>query len=149
MSLTLLKCAIEPHKRADVGNHTFKYAIYPHAHACLNSDVLSVAEAYNNTSFVCSGNEICESVRPIVSVDSSNVVLEAMKAAENGGGVVIRLVEEQNCRINAKISFSKKPQKVFSCDLMENVQEELVLNGNELIVGFKPYEIKTLYIVFK
>ena len=148
ISLTLLKCASEPHKRADIGDHVFKYAIYPHANACLNSDVISVAEAYNNPSFVCNGNGTCESVLPLVSLDSSNIVLEAMKVAENGKGVVVRLVEEQNCRTNAKISFSKKPQKVFSCDLMENIKEELALNENELVVGFKPYEIKSLYIVF-
>lgn len=148
MSLTLLKCASEPHKRADIGKHVFKYAIYPHTNACLNSDVISVAEAYNNPSFVCNGNGTCESVLPIVEVDSSNVVVEAMKVAENGKGVVVRLVEEQNCRTNAKISFYKKPQKIFSCDLMENIQEELSLNEKELIIGFKPYEIKTLYIVF-
>ena len=148
MSLTLLKCATEPHKRADIGNHIFKYAIYPHTNDCLNSDVISVSEAYNNPSFVCGGNGACESLLPIVSLGSSNVVLEAMKVAENGKGVVVRLVEEQNCRTNAKIGFSKKPQKVFSCDLMENIQEELSLNENELILGFKPYEIKSLYIIF-
>ena len=46
--LSLLRAPTLPDANADQGAHEFSFAIYPHANAFDESDVVEVAEAFNN-----------------------------------------------------------------------------------------------------
>jgi alpha-mannosidase len=47
MRLSLLRAPTLPDANADQGAHEFSFAIYPHANAFDESDVVEVAEAFN------------------------------------------------------------------------------------------------------
>ena len=50
----------------------------------------------------CAGDETS-----FVWIDKQNVIIETVKEAEDGDGVIIRLYESENARTKAHISFEK------------------------------------------
>ena len=74
--------------------------------------------------------------------------LKAVKPAEDGNGIIIRLCERGNIRSQAKLTFAKKLRSAAVCDLMENEEEVLQTGEDSVECLFYPFEIKTLRINF-
>ena len=83
-----------------------------------------------------------------VSCDSDNVVVEVVKKAEEGSDVIVRLYECFNRRTTAQLTFGETPAQVWSCDMLENKEEKIKADGNRVEITMKPYEIRTLRLVF-
>jgi alpha-mannosidase len=150
MRLTLLKSATLPSPVADFGEHDMVYSIMPH-----NGDFRSggvIEEAYDLNcplhAVVSSGNgSTTHSAMSYVSVDKANVVIEAVKNAEDGGGTIVRLYECHNGRSNVELKFGGKLKEVYECDLLENIESEIRHDDTGFTFEIKPYEIKTFRLV--
>ena len=82
-----------------------------------------------------------------MEVDRPNVVLETIKKAEDGDGVIVRLYEVQNSRsyVNLKVDGCIVDAKEM--DLLENPTESnLEVGEHEIGFTIKPYEIRTIRI---
>ncbi len=151
ISLTLLKCATSPNENADKGKHYFKYAIYPHVGNCADSNVTKVALQYNNPVFVLNKNDFNKENENanLVNLSAENIVIEAVKQAEDGEGFILRVVEEHCKRKDVSFEFMREIETAFECDMMENNLMSLDVDDNKLKMSFKPFEIKTLRVKFK
>ena len=147
IDLTLIKSGIEPNATTDQEEHWFTYSLYPHAGAWKQSDVPQAAFCLNQPAVVVQGGAAGESFS-FASVDHDNVVLETVKKAENGEGVILRVYENRNARTAATVTLSKKPSSVTECDLLENVTEAVHCEGNRFSFTIQPYEIKTFLVEF-
>ena len=147
MTLTLIKSGIEPNPTADQEEHTFTYALYPHAENWRQAKTVQEAMKLNQPLLSveggCVGNE-----SSFVSVDHQNVILETVKMAEDGDGVIIRLYESENARTKAHISFEKEVVSVESCDCIENAKMAVDIKDNGFDIEIKPYEIQTYRVRF-
>ena len=76
-----------------------------------------------------------------------NVILETVKAAEDGRGMILRMYESHNTTTNAVLRLHAAPKSVYECDLMENDETPVALRDREIAFTIKPYEIKTFRIV--
>src|SRR5699024_12424011 len=92
IGLTLIKCGVEPNPNSDVEMHTFTYALFPHAGTWKEAGTVREAYQLNLPAYAVQGGHAGKSFS-YAAVEPENVVLETVKQAENGEGVVLRLYE--------------------------------------------------------
>ena len=146
MALTLIKSGIEPNPVSDQEEHEILYALYPHTENWRAAG--TVAESYNlnQPALVMEGNAP-EGRFSLVSVDQPNVILETVKKAEDGQGTIVRMYESENARTKVKMTFNRAFEKAYICNLLEEVEQEAKVTGNEVEFVIKPYEVVTVKLV--
>lgn len=146
MALTLIKSGTEPNPTTDQEEHDFTYAIYPHAEGWRQAQTVAEAYKLNQPLLVEMGTET-KPAYSFASVDASNVIMETVKNAEDGEGTVIRMYESENSYTKTKLTVNAEFKKAFICNLLEETESEAFVNGNEIEVVLKPYEVVTVKLV--
>ena len=72
---------------------------------------------------------------------------ETVKKAEDGNGTVIRMYESENAFTRTKVTVDADFAKAYVCNLLEETEAEAEVNGKEISVTLKPYEVVTLKLV--
>lgn len=152
MRISLLRSPTSPDPEADQGEHRFAYSLLPHsggwdertvaAAYALNDPLLVVRGAKGNSGADWFG-------RSLVSVDAPNVVIETVKAAEDGNGLIVRFYETQRKRGLITLTTAFPVASAQRTNLLEETQTDLVVDGNQVIYAIRPYEIATLRLVAK
>lgn len=145
MALTLIKSGIEPNPRADQEEHEFTYAIYPHAEKWCTAGTVDEAYMLNQPLKAELGTK-GGSEYSLACVDQANVVLETVKMAEDGNGLVLRMYESENALTKAKLTVNVPFEKAYVCNLLEEIETEAVVNENVVEVKLKPYEVVTVLL---
>jgi alpha-mannosidase len=149
MAITLIKSGIEPNPVTDQEEHYFTYVLYPHAGTWRNGG--TVKEAYKlNQPALSVGGGVPGTQNSFVSVDKDNVILETVKMAEDGEGVILRMYECENALTKAFIKLGAAPvSAVYECNLLEEKLCDIPVTGEGFKISIKPYEIKTYRVIFK
>ncbi|MCL2362136.1 MAG: alpha-mannosidase [Defluviitaleaceae bacterium] len=160
LRLTLLKAPIEPDKTADLGNHEFTYALYPHFNNLVGSYVQSRAAEFNSPVLAyevpgTSGSNFAEvSLLRVEALQSSDegpslhVIVDTVKKAEDGKALVLRVYESNNRALNdavIQLDSCVRFTDVVETNLVEEPLEEqnIKVDGQSIIFDIKPFEIKT------
>ena len=150
IELTLIKSGIEPNPDTDNEEHVFTYSLYPHQGTWREADTQKEAADLNQPLSAVNGGMPGESYG-FAGVKGDSVVLETVKRSEDGDGIILRLYESRNKRVNAKVSLSCAPVTVTECNLLEEPVDEaggLMIDRDGFSFVIKPYEIKTYKVVF-
>jgi alpha-mannosidase len=149
MAITLIKSGIEPNPTTDQEEHFFTYAIYLHAESWKLGETVYEAAKLNQPTYVVKGG-IPGTTRSYVSADKSNVIIETIKKAEDGNGIIIRMYECENALTKVHISLEKVSsiKLIEECNLLEEKEEEIPVLGDGFNITIKPYEIKTYRFIF-
>lgn len=158
VGLTLLKSGMYPNPSADRGHHEFTYSLFPHTGSWQEAGTVMEAYELNNplkgmmrqgglSGLERRSSSLPETYAP-VQISGENIVLEVLKQAEDGKGVVLRLYECWNRRTKATLVFAQDFAEVYVCNMLEEKQELVSSGGRECAVEFKPFEILTLRVVF-
>ena len=145
IGLTLIKSGIEPNPVADQEEHVFTYALYPHAGTWRDAGTVRESYFLNQPLRTVDGGAP-GAVFSFAGVEQSNVVLETVKQAENGDGTVLRLYESENARTKTVLRLPAGVTKAYSCNLLEEIEEELAIQDGKVCFLTKPYEIKTILL---
>ena len=145
MALTLIKSGIEPNPVTDQEEHVFTYAIYPHAQGWRAAGTVAQAYKLNQPLLVQTGAQAGKNYS-LASVDRSNVVIETIKQAESGEGIVVRMYESENSLTKAKLTVNRPFEKAWVCNLLEEEESEGHVEGQVIDVTLKPYEVVTVKI---
>jgi alpha-mannosidase len=136
ISLNLLRSPTFPDKTADRGSHHFTYAFCP-----FETDDLAtvVREGYrlNNPLLVADA-----ALPSAASVDDPAVIIETVKPADDGNGVVLRLYESLGRPATAALRVAFDHTTAHLTDLLENPIGPADLERLE----FGPFEIKTIHL---
>lgn len=92
---------------------------------------------------------VAHNPRKLVHYDALNITPKAVKRAEDGKHLIVRLVERHNTRSHVTLAFDRDITAAWTCDLMERAETALQPDGSRVEVTFKPYEIVTLRLAFK
>ncbi|WP_269584484.1 alpha-mannosidase [Roseibium sp. Sym1] len=143
LRLTLLRAPTWPWDGADIGVHRLRYAIALH-HGI--AELPARAEAFNHPPRLLRGGAgAMADLEGIVSLDGDAVALEAIKPAEDGDAIVLRLWERHGAHTRARLRFDACIASVSFADLLETPQAEIALDGkNETEIEFAPFKIVTL-----
>ncbi len=141
IALSLLRAPLVPDDTADRGNQIFRYAIMPFAEHFAKSGV--VRAGYEFASGMQRG---CTRLLPAFRCEDEAVILETVKAADDGNGVILRLYEA--CRTHAKATVVLPyAAKVYESSMDERETGGLLGEGMSVKVQMKPFEIRTLRVV--
>ena len=149
LCLTLLRCGNSPNPDADKEHHSFVYSILPHTGAFKEAGVVKEAYLLNNPLFVVEGTAANSCIPETFSLfESHGAVLDTIKPAENGDGLVLRFYEPYNSSQVVTLKCGKKIRNVLPVDIMENPIEGFLVSQSEDILTFriKPFEIVTLKV---
>ncbi|MBQ8406864.1 MAG: hypothetical protein IJY38_02990, partial [Clostridia bacterium] len=81
-------------------------------------------------------------VCPVKGVSQPNIIVEAIKYAEDGDGIVLRVYESERSLTTATLSLNNE-YSVYESDMLEE-NLKLLQKGSEITLSFRPFEIKTL-----
>jgi len=150
LRLTLLRSPTWPDPDADQGHQHFHYAIYPHAGTW--KDALTVRHGweydYPLQAVVTTAHP--GSLPPensFASVSPDNVVLSAVKKAEDANGLIFRAYEWAGKETTAEFHVSPGATSATVTNLMEQPEgDPLPIADNVVKVPIHPYEILTIRV---
>lgn len=125
LRLTLIRSSYDPDPLPEVADHEIKYGIVAHRGACDVCAATRAGEEFNSPMAVVSTSVQKGSLPPeksYVEVLTPNVFLSAIKKAEDGKAVVIRLFEMTGKKTTAKVRISelvKPDSKAVETDILE------------------------------
>ncbi len=142
LRLTLLRSTTNPDPLADKGSHEFTYSLLPHVGDWVAAE--TVRRAYELNAPVLSA-PVSEATPPhsFISLAGAGVVVEAIKAAEDGGGVIIRLYEPHGSRGIVTVKLGFEVSSVTECDHVEQPQHEVAASRTQFSFYVKPFQIRT------
>jgi len=148
MRLTLLKSPLLPDPEADAGHHAFTYSLYPHGGDWRCG---TVAAAYElNVPLLARYREGGSGQLPadysLVEVDQPGVIVEAVKMAEEGDDLIVRVYECYNSRGPVTMRFAAPIAEAYECNLLEEGRDPVDVDGRELRFEIGPYQIRTFGI---
>ena len=157
LRLTLLRSPKWPDPDADMGHHHFHYSLYPHAGTW--KDALTVRKGfeynYPLTAVVTTAHAgALPAEHSFASVEPENVVLTAVKKAEDANGLILRVYEWAGKA--GTVTFHVPPGATAATvtNLMEkpegaplSVEGDVVKAPGDIVKAqIKPYEILTIRV---
>jgi alpha-mannosidase len=152
MRLTLLKSGVYPDANADQGLHRFTYSLLPHQGDWRAAQTVRRAYELNVPVLAVRGENDGEATNApaseavamsFIRTDCEHIVVETVKPAEDGDGLIVRLYEAHNQRGQAQLFFATKIVAASECNLLEEPVGDASYQGNALIFAVRPFEIKT------
>ncbi len=81
-----------------------------------------------------------------VSTPTANIVVETVKVAHDGDGLIVRLYEAHNQRGQATLAFGQPIAGASEVDLLEREVGTVEVSGNQARFQMRPFEVKTLRV---
>lgn len=138
---------------ADQGHHEFTYALYPHPGNWQEGGTMR--QGYNlNYPLIAIEADTHSGAWParrsFVNIDPGNVILTAMKKAEDSNALLLRFYEFEGKSSNVRLELPEAASSAAETDLMEKVIRPLNLQGagREIDVPVSPYSITTIEAEF-
>lgn len=141
ISLNLLRSPKYPDRKADIGEHVFTYALYPHADKC-GVDTLKESYFLNKPLIEISAKN-CPNF--IARTTNESVVCETIKKAYDQNGIIVRLYEGDGKTAKTALQVGFEFEKAFEVNLIEKNNSPIDLND----LSFTPFEIKTILLMLK
>ncbi len=129
----------------DSGEHDFAFAVTAYDRPFADSSVVLDGEAYHAALVSAPG---IARLPAMPQVESAFARLSAVKWAEAGDGLVLRLVEFRGQGGEAAIWLRPGVQAAEKVNLLERQPEPLPITGEIVRLGLKPWEIATVKLVF-
>lgn len=148
LGLSLLRSSSDPYPDADIGIHEFTYSIHTHQNGWRESRTVEYANDLNIKPILIQNPKGNLPVKNFITTDSTNLIIDTVKKAEDSEEVIIRVYENENKKTEGQFYFSRTIKEAWSCNLLEENGDRLDILGNSLTISFKPYEIHTIKLKF-
>ncbi len=154
MRLTLLKSGISPDPEADQGRHIFSYALLPHQGDWRAGDTVRQAYLFNMPAggrFLAarqgSGTALTlPSASAFVTTDRPGLVIETVKPAEDGDGLIVRVYDAYNTRGPATLTFARQIASAEETNMLEETVGPVDYTGHDLRFTVRPFGIATFRV---
>jgi alpha-mannosidase len=181
IGLTLLRSPASPDPQADQGEHRLTYSLYPHAGNWRTGATVAAGYALNRPLLLhdmrnmrttdpetsrrqeSPGTPTLSAI--IFAADADSVVVEAVKRAQDGEYLIVRLYEAYGARTHASIRCALPISEVVECDLLEQPltpesspayalwqaspvasHDTPRADGQQWSCEFRPFEIRTFRV---
>ncbi len=137
----------------DQGEHTFTYSLFPHAGDHVDGRVVQASYELNVPlrATALTGAQVAGEAAALpaaasfLEVDADDIVVEAVKRAEDGDDVILRLYESHRHGTTARLRLGFDVTAAAEVDLLEEQPAPLAVeDGRLLTLVFRPFEIKTV-----
>ena len=144
LRLSLLRSPTYPDPQADAGEHRFTYVLYPHG-GTWRAGTIPQAYALNNPilAYRPSAGGAGDAAQ-LIWLDRPNAIIETVKWAEDGNGLIVRLYESQRVRGPVTLHTGFDIQTAHITNLLEENQGQLPVADRQVRLDLLPFQIVTL-----
>jgi alpha-mannosidase len=148
LRLSLLRSPTWPDPNADREHHHFSYELYPHAGTWKSALTERAGYEFNyklHASQVESHTGNLPAEHSYISVAPENVVLTAVKKAEDDNGLIFRVFEWAGKQSDVVFTLPEGATAATETNLMEKpIGTPLSISGNKVTVPIHPYQILSI-----
>jgi alpha-mannosidase len=145
LRLSLLRAPVEPDPDADRGHHHFSFALYPHSGSWKDASTMRHGYEFNVEPAILAMQQHVGDLpleKSFVSVQPGNVILSALKKAEDSDALVAHIYETEGKASTVELTIPEGASKAVETNLLEIPQEsQAALKGEKLSIPIRPYEI--------
>jgi alpha-mannosidase len=136
-----------------MGRHNFSIALYPHAGDWRAAETVRRAYEFNHPLLARLENQHAGALSAemgFAGISPGNVILSAVKKAEDSDELVLRWYEAHGESVDAQVTLPKEANAACETDLLEREinGSQVTLSGRALTLATGPYEIKTVRVRF-
>jgi alpha-mannosidase len=134
----------------ELGSYTFEYAVQPHEGDWRQAEMYKQAPEFNRRPIAIQANPEGElpAEYSFIKLTPHNLILSALKKAEDSGAVILRFFETTGMSTQAEVELFKEIKRLTTVDLLEREENEIPFEGNKFNLEVKPFEIVTLKLEF-
>ena len=149
LSLTLIRSSVEPDPWPEIGKHRIQMAI-----AMCDGDRtanIDLAHSFCRGFMVTTAKAHKGKLPPTQSLVelSDNVILSALKIAEDGGGIIVRYYEIEGKSGSGEIRIFKEPAGAEAVNVLEQkVNGDVRVQGDTVTFGYRAYGVGSMKIMF-
>jgi alpha-mannosidase len=145
LGISLLRSPLYPDPFTDEGEHRFTYSLFPHPGDWTEAGVTREAFSLNSPLVAgAAGGEPSEA--GFVAAGGVELALGSLKQARDGRGVILRLYEPHGARGPATLRFAWGVKRVERVNLLEEPEGAVEMQGAEILLAVRPFEILTLRV---
>jgi alpha-mannosidase len=144
IGISLLKAGIHPDPKADEGLHRFTYSLLPHKGDWRDGHVTRRAYELNAPLRSTVGPQGVRGA--FLTVAGEHVVVETIKVADDGDGLIVRLYEAHNQRGRVALRFPRLLKSAAETNLLEHEIGPVDWEGQTIQLDVRPFEVKTIRI---
>ncbi len=140
----------------ELKRYVFSYAVYPHEGDWRQAKSYKQGYEFNYDLIALQvpRNRKYRLSRSFLRIEPDNVILTALKRAEDGDGVIVRFYEAKGNEVKARLTFFREVKEAKVVNMLEETNEEfekefgkdVKVDGNIIEVDMKPFEVITLKI---
>ncbi|HET9772650.1 MAG TPA: glycoside hydrolase family 38 C-terminal domain-containing protein, partial [Acidimicrobiia bacterium] len=154
LRLSLLRAPTAPDPLCDRGRHRFTYALLPHggdltgviaAGYALGAPL--VVRRPGPATGVADGSRVRPPAFSAVAVSDPGFVVETVKAADDGRGVVVRGYEALGGRRRVRLTPGMPCSAAVRTDLLERDGDAVEVDGDGIALTVRPFELVTLRLL--
>lgn len=157
LRLRIIRSSFDPDHAPEVCRQTIRYSMYFHDNEPTPADLTRLGAAWNHPLIVFpadlqNGDGVTPPARAFARVETPGVVLSALKQAEHGQGLILRLVELNGKNTEAVVTLDPALTQGFSTaqtvDLIERAASGSVasFDGTRLTVPVRAHSFVTVRI---
>ncbi|MGI9049222.1 MAG: alpha-mannosidase [Rubrobacteraceae bacterium] len=152
LGLSLLGGPLYPDPLADEGDHHFTYSLFPHPGDWTEAGVAREALALNSplVAVEASGGAfggVPSSEAGFVGAEGVELLLGALKLAEDGESLILRLYERHGARGSCGLRFAGRVERAERVNLLEESEESgLEVRNGVVRFSVRPFEVLTLRV---
>jgi len=143
LALTLLRGTIDPDPLPDLGEHVIEYALVPHGVGWTPAAGMQAGEQFSQPPLVVSCDFQAGALPPelsLIAVEPANVRMVALKPAEDGAGLILRLVEVDGVAAEARVMLAPELLRPTSATAVDTLERPVAagaarLEGNGMSVN--------------
>lgn len=153
MSISLLRSPKSPDEHCDMGTHKFTYSLFPHLKSYQEARVIQEAQQLN-APLLCRTINAGVGRTSLFSINTSSVIIDTVKKAEDDDSLVLRLYEAYGGRssnVVVKVDTARRGaiKSVKRVNILEEEIENVQFQGDEIHLGaFKSFELQSIKISF-
>jgi len=134
----------------EIRDFTFEYALQPHDGDWRQAEVYKPAREYHLSPIAIESDSQGDlpSEFSFLKLSPDNLMLSALKKAEDTDEVILRFYETKGEVTEAQVELFKEIKRLTIIDLLEKEEKELPFSGNGFTLNVKPFEIVSLKLGF-
>jgi len=136
----------------ELKDYTFEYALQHHDGDWKQAESYKHGQEYQHQPLPIQAKAKGDlpSEFSFLDISPDNIILSALKKAEDSDEVVLRLFETTGDATKAVVKFFRKIERAALANLLEDEEQELAVEDNsKLTIEIKPFEIVTLKLRFQ
>jgi len=129
---------------------TFEYALQPHDGDWRHAEMYKPAGEYQLPPICIESDSSGDlaSELSFLKISPDNILLSALKKAEDSDEVILRFFETEGETTEAQVELFRNIKRLTLVDLLEREEKELPFSGNVFNLEVKPFEIVSLKLKF-